>query len=116
MPWLSAFVLTQLVEAPLFAHALRDRPVGPRAALALLPSTLTHPILWFVLFPPLRHALGYVGAVLVGELVVVVTEGVVLTSFLAGRDRLLRAFATSLLANVLSTTVGLTSRALFGWP
>lgn len=124
MAWLGAFVLTQLVEAPLYAWCLRrwsTLRTSERVVLALLPSTLTHPLLWLA-FPPLREHLSYVAAVGVAEVLVVGVEAVAITPFLdaapAGRraGRVALAFAVAAVANALSVAVGLASRALFDWP
>jgi hypothetical protein len=51
-----AFALTQLVEVPIFAPALRGgrdprspRPLLARVAIAFGASALTHPVVWFVM-------------------------------------------------------------------
>jgi hypothetical protein len=46
--WLTAFAITQAVEAPIYGVALRGRRPGPRLFLALGASALTHPIVWLV--------------------------------------------------------------------
>jgi len=121
MAWLGAFVLTQLVEAPLYAWGLRrwsTSPTWARVVLAVLPSALTHPLLWLA-FPPLRERLSYAAAVGVGETLVVVVEALAIAPFLdaapAGR-RFPLAFGAAAAANTLSVAVGLGSRALFDWP
>jgi hypothetical protein len=128
MAWLGAFVLTQLVEAPLYAWCLRrwsTLRTSERVVLALLPSALTHPLLWLA-FPPLREHLSYVAAVGVAEALVVGVEALAIAPFLdaapagrrAGRraGRVALAFAVAAVANALSVAVGLASRALFDWP
>ena len=62
--WLRAFALTQLIEAPVYAAALHGAGRGESAspknrsarllALGLVPSALTHPVVWFV-FPTLTQ-------------------------------------------------------------
>ncbi|MCB9612553.1 MAG: hypothetical protein H6722_08895 [Sandaracinus sp.] len=133
--WLGAFALTQLVELPLYAHALREAvPSRARWAWAGLPSALTHPLLWWV-FPSVAGRLGYVGAVMSLELVVVVVEAVALrtivagarsttttashlgtepTSFLAGSRY--GPWVVAAVANGASVAAGALSRALFAWP
>ena len=128
MTWLGAFVLTQLVEAPLYAWCLRrwsTSPTWERVVLALLPSALTHPLLWLG-FPTLRDRLSYVAAVGAAEALVVVVEAAAIARFLdaapAGRlsggrtGRAALAFGAALAVNTLSVAVGLASRALFDWP
>lgn len=45
--WLGAFALTQAIEAPIYARFC----VAGRWKAALLPSAVTHPLLWFALTP-----------------------------------------------------------------
>ncbi len=145
MAWLGAFVLTQVVEAPLYAWSLRRWSTGPsweRALVAILPSAVTHPLLWLG-FPPLRAHLSYVAAVGVAEALVVVVEAAVIARFLdptlvrgpmasrnaatpapttpaartTGRARRVGlALGVATAANALSVLVGLACRALFDWP
>lgn len=134
--WLGAFALTQLVEAPIYAHALRWAPSWPaRVGLACLPSALTHPLLWLA-FPELRALLPYAASVVVLEALVVGLEAGVLFALLrhlgraamdggaegasGGRPRTSAlagsALRLSLLANTASVGASLVTRALFGWP
>lgn len=136
--WLSAFALTQLVEIPIYARALRARESDSRApentnhrlpasdanptlpthlrtsflatrlTLAFLPSALTHPLVWFV-FP--RLPLSYLPMVVCAELFAICAEAALLRAL-----RVPRALAWSLLANAASLDVGLLLRALVGWP
>lgn len=131
MAWLGAFVLTQLVEAPLYAWCLRrwsTSPTSERVVLALLPSALTHPLLWLG-FPTLREHLSYGAAVGLAETLVVVVEALAIVPFLdaapssrrVGRVALASgaavvAFGAAVVANALSVAVGFASRALFDWP
>ncbi len=46
MEWLQAFLLTEAVEAPLYAWAGRKLPPIRRWLAALGVSAVTHPILW----------------------------------------------------------------------
>ncbi|MCU0674066.1 MAG: hypothetical protein MUE69_14880 [Myxococcota bacterium] len=121
MAWLGAFVLTQLVEAPLYAWCLRrwsTSPTWERVAVAFLPSALTHPLLWLG-FPTLREHLSYVAAVGVAEALVVVVEAVVIARFLDAAPvpgRVALAFGAAGVVNALSVAAGLASRALFDWP
>ena len=124
--WALAFVITQLVETPLYTWALgrlgtRPRwlagaapgalPWPARAALGFLASLLTHPVVWFVwprLISPVDH---YPQFVLAAECFAVLTEAALL--WLGG---LRWALPVSLAVNLLSVGVGLLSRALFGVP
>jgi len=47
--WSGAFLLTQLIEVPIYLRAARSLPVLKRAAYALGASTITHPVIWFCL-------------------------------------------------------------------
>jgi len=103
--WTKAFVLTQVVEAPIYRRVAN---VPWWAALA--PSALTHPFVWF-LFPRLR-ALGvsYLGMAAAAEAFAWLVEA----GFLVVACKLppRRALAVSLLANATSVVVGLGLRAL----
>lgn len=112
--WLDAFALTQLIEAPIYVTALRAGAPPARGwaaalALALGPSALTHPIVWFV-FPRLLPE-PYWAMLACAEVFAVAAE--------AGYLRLLglrRPLELSLIANAASFGVGLVCRALLGWP
>lgn len=125
--WLAAFVFTQCVEMPLYARAL-GRARRARWLLAFGASAITHPVVWFVM-PGAWEALylraidahpawviaspgwRYASLVALAETFAVLVEAVYL--------RLLgvkRAFVWSLGANAASVTLGLVSRAVFGWP
>lgn len=103
--WLAAFVFTQLVEVPIYA-------VGLRATIpaAFGASALTHPIVWFVLFPLLPLSHGWL--TVVAEIFAVAVE----SAYFAVLFRRRRAWAWALLANAASLGTGLFSRALFGVP
>jgi hypothetical protein len=103
--WLAAFVLTQVLEVPVYLRA------GAGWRTALLASTLTHPVVWFG-FPLLgRMGLGYWGMVAAAETFAVGLEALWLSA-----NGVRRAFAWSLLANATSVGGGLLIRSLFGWP
>lgn len=103
--WLAAFVFTQLVEVPIYAVGLRTS-----IPAALGASAITHPIVWFVLFPflPLPH--GWL--TVVAEAFAVLVEAAYFAVLFHRR----RAWAWALLANAASLGTGLLSRALFGVP
>lgn len=105
--WLNAFLLTQLVEAPIYARAFGDR--RRRWLIALGASALTHPFIFLVL-PDLWRG-GWLSYVLAAEAIAICVEAVWLQMF-----GMRRAMLIALLANALSTTIGLTLRELFGWP
>jgi hypothetical protein len=116
--WLAAFSITQLVEVPIYVRALlgddgRDagRVRGWPAALALAfaASTITHPIVWFVM--PRLIPDHYLLMVAVAESFAIVTEAVWLRAF-----GLRRALAWAVFANAASVVIGLSLRRVFGWP
>lgn len=132
--WLLAFLFTQAVEVPVYRLFLG--PVPRRSALYALcfgASVVTHPALWFIVFPrlltwpapaDLAAALGtpdaaYPITVACAEALVVAVEAVYLW-LLAPRLGLplspRRALAAALLANGASVALGSLSRALTGYP
>lgn len=117
--WLGAFVFTQVVEVPIWTHALvrhrrHDRaggawPIWTCAAAAFGASAITHPFVWFA-FP--RYAPGgYWAMVVQAEAFAVLAE-----AFYTNLLGLRRALAWSLLANAASAGLGLVSRYTLGWP
>ena len=112
--WIVAFAHTQLIEAPIYLLAQRgmDRSVPRRIGVALLPSGLTHPLLWLGLFSWLRLAgtpspLSWWSVVLVSELAIAGTEGAILRAC-----GVRRPFLWALLANGVSFGIGLLLQAL----
>ncbi len=105
--WAAAFAVTTAVEAPVYAHALRAR--RRRWAWALSASALTHPIVWFV-FPRFWPG-GWWHQTLAAEAFAVTVEAVGLSALGVSRS-----VAWALLANGASVAVGLSARALWGWP
>lgn len=111
--WLSAFLFTQLIEAPLYYGALTRCGAPPsrarRWALALVASALTHPWVYFA-FPrwwPGDALSGLVAA----EAFAVIGEALWLSWV-----GLPRSVSWAALANALSAGLGLASRAAWGWP
>ena len=104
--WLSAFLVTQLVEMPIYAQVLKAR--RRRWPLAFLLSALTHPVVYFV-FPLLP--VSYWEHVSWAEAFAVLAE-----AFLLRAMGVERPLWWALLANASSVIVGLTLRAYFGWP
>ncbi len=103
-----AFVLTLLVEVPLYTLALRAGwgwPVWRGIVAALAVNALTHPVLWYALAPH-RHATAYPLLLVVAEAAVVLVEWAVLAA-VTRRDRLALAVvcagvnAASVLAGLL---------------
>lgn len=108
--WLRAFLLTFAIEAPLYIALLRPRWRGGWPSLVLLTLALqlaTHPALWFLAprFSP------YWAWVLVMELLVWLAEGALVAVALGlrprPRDALGWGLLASLVANAVSTLVGL---------
>lgn len=104
LAWLTAFAFTQAVELPVYRRG------GCSWGGAFAASALTHPVVWFVIFP-LLHA-GYVEKIVVAETFAVLAEALWLRFAL----RVPHALGWSLAANALSFGLGLLSRALFGRP
>lgn len=104
--WLGAFALTQAVEVPIYRLALPGRW---RLPVAFGASALTHPVVFFV-FPAVWPG-GYWSGVAAAEAFAVLAEAAWLSAWGA---RLSVAWA--LAANGASLAVGLTSRAIWGWP
>ena len=107
--WLRAFVLTELVEAPIYRF-------GYRASLpaALAASAITHPIVWFVFFGPFApfEGLSYLPRVVMAETFAWLVEAGWLSAT-TGRPR---ALGWSAIANLASIAVGTLTRALFEFP
>jgi len=105
--WALAFVFTEAVEVGVYRRALRERVDRPWV-MALVPSLITHPFVWFA-FPLLP--VPWLLMVVLAEAFAVCGEALLLA-----RWGIPRAFAWSLLANGLSLGLGLASRAFFGLP
>lgn len=111
--WLFAFVFTQVIEVPIWWRSLpAQQGRGTRLALALLPSTLTHPVVWFGF--PAWVTSSWLAMLIAAETFAVVAEAAV--AHVVMRLPLSRALLWSLLANGVSASVGLISQALFGLP
>lgn len=103
--WFWAFAFTQLVEIPIYRRALA---CSSRAAFGA--SALTHPVVWFVIFP--YSTFGYAWTLLGAELFAWLAEAM----YFARRFGMRRAIAVALLANLASCLLGFLSRRLFGVP
>jgi len=120
--WLSAFLVTQAIEIPIYVAVLRREAQAGRArrelgllawiGLAFGASALTHPVVWFVIAEiPYRS---YWAMAARAELFALLSEGIYL--YVLCLSDLRRALGASLLANASSFGLGLLLRALFGWP
>jgi hypothetical protein len=96
------------------------RPLLARALVAFGASLVTHPVVWFVMprvfySPPILETVPpdavYPLMVSVAETFAIAVEALYLHAF-----GLRRAWAWALAANLVSASLGLASRALFGWP
>jgi len=103
--WPAAFALTAVVEAPIYARALRPRPWGRALLLGALLSLPTHPLV-FVWLPKVWPGT-YPGYVAAAEAIAVLGEAALLW-----RLRVSPALLWALAANAASTAVGLGLRAL----
>lgn len=104
----AAYLTTILVEVPIVVALVVLLGIATwRRALvaALVANLLTVPLLWFVAFPLLDPVVGWLGAVLVGEALVVIGESAVYTRVLG--CAVLAAGGIALGANGCSVLVGL---------
>ena len=105
VPWLIAFVTTQVVEVPIYMRALLERggrvtgeaPVFARwpaaLAVAFAASAITHPIVWFV-WPRVISG-DYVLMVAVAEAFAILAEAAWLRAFGLRRALLWAGFANA---------------------
>jgi hypothetical protein len=114
--WASAFVLTLVIEVPVWSVLLGRSGVPARRAVAtaVLVNAVSHPVLWFVVRPGLAAVLpgdaGAWAALALGEVLVVVVEAVLAgwCTSLPVRPRVAIAVA----ANAASLGVGLVLAAM----
>ena len=106
--WLKAFILTQVLEMPIYIIALKERPIWQRPLIAFGASALTHPLVWkltgVLVF---EYGLDFWLVTSAVELLAVLVEGVYLRAF-----GLPRAFLWSLGANAFSFGMGLAIHSL----
>jgi hypothetical protein len=103
--WAIAFLFTQMVEVPIYSVGLR---VGLLSAFGA--SAITHPVLWFVIFPYLH--LSYFWLIVIGESFAFLVEA----AYFAWIFRRRHALLWSALANAASFSTGMLSRWMFGVP
>jgi hypothetical protein len=103
--WFVAFFFTQVFELPVYWWATKSLRIG------FFASAITHPIVWFV-FPLLMSVgLEYWPMVVLAELFAVLVEAAWLHF-----NKVPRALAWSLAANLFSVTCGFVMRELLGFP
>lgn len=100
--WFIGYLVTQAIEVPLYLRVTTWR-------VAVLASTFTHPIVWFVF--PVYWPRGYVSMVIAAEIFAWGIEALWLKS-----QGVQRAMLWSFLANTASFCVGLGLRRYFGFP
>jgi hypothetical protein len=103
--WLQAFAFTQMVEVPIYVVGLRVS-----VPAAFVASAITHPVIWFVIFPYLP--LPYAWTVVCAEAFAYLVEA----AYFAWLLRRRRAWLWSAVANGASFGVGMLARWLFGAP
>lgn len=110
LAWLKAFVFTQIIEVPIYARILSRRYSWPHSFFyAFLASTITHPVVWFVVpvFFPLSS---YTCYFVVAEIFAVLTEALYFKMLSIDR-----AFIIAFLVNALSAGCGILWWWLKGW-
>ena len=100
--WSGAFLLTQLIEVPIYLRAARSLPVLKRAAYAFGASTITHPVIWFCL--P-WESMPYATVLIAAECFAIGTEGLWGCCW-----RVPRPWLASLVANAASLFAGIIVR------
>lgn len=107
--WLVAFLITQLVEIPIYLWFLRrtSRPTVERVAIAFAASAITHPLVWFAGPVVVGARASFFGFVAVVETFAIVTEAAWLAAF-----RVPRPIVASALANTVSVAIGLVALRL----
>jgi hypothetical protein len=104
--WLRAFILTQLLEIPLYSLALRSSTIPKRLVIAFGASLLTHPIVW-ALTGALAPVTSFWAIVAIMELFAVAVEGLYLSMF-----GVRRPYLWAFLLNTWSFGVGLVLQEL----
>lgn len=107
--WLRAFVLTQVIEIPVYvAVGWKKGTLRHLVAAGAACTALTHPVLWFV-WPHVVH--DYTTFVVSGEIGIAIVEGVIFWGAVP-KISAARAFGASLVANGASYGIGELLRAL----
>ena len=102
--WLSAFVITSVIEMPVYLWALRytDHSQTNKILISLTPSIVTHPLIWWGI-PPLINqiSISEVSYYILVEVIAVLGE-----YFFLKKLKCNSALSTSLIANGCSATLG----------
>ena len=109
LAFLRAFVVTQMVEVPIYRLGY-----GASLPRAFGASAITHPLVWFVFFGPFSPLddLSYVPRLVMAELFAWLVEA----GWLALTVRKPHALRWSAIANLASIAVGALLRATLGFP
>ena len=104
--WLNAFLLTQIVEMPIYVFGMgKEKPLTTRLAVAFCASALTHPIVWYI-FPMLRPSgMSFITMAVAAEIFAVGVEALYLHWC-----RMPRPLLWAFLANAISVSIGLLIR------
>ena len=103
MTWFQAFVLTQAIELTTGLMLNKKEPRGRLALLIFTATSLTHPILWFVIHRLcLEYQLSYTQFLILGESYVVLIEAALYSIF-----KVHHAIRFALILNCSSFFVGL---------
>ena len=82
MTWIQAFALTQCIELTTGLIINKNEPKIRLSLLIFSASSLTHPILWFVIYKLCQeHELSYTQFLMLGESYVVFVEAVLYSIF-----------------------------------
>ncbi len=105
--WAVAFMLTQLVEIPIYLRFLRRtaRPAAERTAIAFAATAITHPLLWFAGPVVVGASASFATFLALVEAFAIAAEAAWLAAF-----RVPRPLLASALANATSVAVGLVLR------
>jgi len=124
--WLLAFLFTQVVECPIYLWAQRgsERRRLARGLVAFGATTLTHPIVWFVIPPFIYRAfpgltvqpLWGTSAAWLLMLVVAESFAVIAEALYLRELEVPHPWRWSIAANMSSVVLGLLSRHFFGVP
>ena len=108
--WLEAFVFTQVIEAPIYFYVFRREKVSLALFMSIVPTLLTHPVVWFV-WP--RLPTDYWTMVAFAEAFAVGAEAVIAFFLIARRPWFCLALAFG--CNAASLGLGLLIRFTTGW-